>query len=283
MSSITASANAERTNRWLLIGALVLALVAGVLVFAALSNFSSDDEKSTTDTGGGDTKVIVATQNIDANTKITDDMIEVKELSAGSLIAGAVQADDESLVVGQVTTSPVLQGEQLTARRLSSIEGETDDSLAVVLATGERGFAIDVSSAAIVAGFVVPGDHVDILGVFDEGQSGGELTRVETILQDVTVLVVGQEPVNSTPALDADGVVIPEDQRDPGRVDDAGPAPQARTVVFKLTPEQAQIVAAADADGELILTLRPLGEEGPVNLNETNIDDFGFLPPLPRP
>jgi len=41
------------------------------------------------------------------------------------------------------------------------------------------------------------------------------------------------------------------------------------------------LLAAAQNRGELTLAMRALGDESPIELTETNMDEFGFLGPLP--
>ena len=49
-----------------------------------------------------------------------------------------------------------------------------------------------------VAGFVKPGDHVDILGTFELGHDGGQTSRkTRTVLQDVRVLASAQTMTNN--------------------------------------------------------------------------------------
>ena len=280
MSSLTTGMRSERTNRWLLIGAAALAVIAGALVFAALANFGEDD--GSTSSGGGSNPVLVARQTINQGTKLEESMFESVNVGDAELVPGAI-ADDSVFESEAVTNAAILKGEQLSVRRLAGASTGDDETLGVAIERGSRAYAISVSEQSIIGGFLVPGDRVDVIGVFKENRGQSELTRVETILQNVLVLGVAQEPVETTPVLDADGAPLPEDERPSGRVSDADPNPGARTVSLQLTLQQVQVIAAADSDGELSLALRPLGEDDVVPIDETNLDDFGFLPPLPRP
>jgi pilus assembly protein CpaB len=289
MSSITASANAERTNRWLLIGAVILAIATGVLVFAAVANFGSDDGEPAAAVADGDSPVLVAVQNIAPNTRITEDMVEVRSVAEASLVEGAV--GDKETAVGEVTRVEVLRGEQISASRLGSalVADEDATCLACKIPPGKRAIAVDVSESTSVAGLIVPGDRVDVLAIFTEdfdGTNQEEVTRVETLLQNVEVLAFAQVELENLPAADVEGTPIATDRSAGvlgGRPDDAEANPSAGTATLALSPAEVQAIVAAQARGELTLSLRPLGDEAQNELSETNLDDHGFLGPLPRP
>jgi pilus assembly protein CpaB len=287
MSSITASANAERTNRWLLIGAIVLAIATGVLVFAAVANIGGDDESASTSIAGDQT-VLVATQNIQPNTRITDAMFAARSVTADALVDGAIS--DESRVVGQVTRVEILRGEQISASRLTSAAVNRDATcLACKIPAGKRAMAVKVDEATSVAGLLVPGDRVDVLAIFEESfgpNNDDTITRVETLLQNIEVLAFAQDELVGIPSAGAEGTPVATDSANGVlgvRPDDAEPNPRAGTVTLALTPAEAQLITAAQDKGSLTLALRPLGEDAQVGLDETNLDEHGFLGPLPRP
>jgi pilus assembly protein CpaB len=86
-----------------------------------------------------------------------------------------------------------------------------------------------------VAGFLLPGNRVDIL--FTKRQSGRSVTQ--TILQDIKVLAVDQ-----TASTDKDRPVV------------------VRAVTMELTPAEAETLVKATSEGTLQLTLRnPLDSE----------------------
>ena len=291
MSSITASANAERTNRWLLIGAVVLAIATGVLVFAAVANFGSDDDKAASAVDEGDQPVVVAAQDIAPNTKITDNMVEVRSVAPESLVTGAL--GETSVVVGEVAQVQILRGEQVSANRLVGTTSTLEDDatcIACKIPAGKRAFSINVSESTSVAGLVVPGDRVDVYGIFTEEFGEQELTRVDLLLQNLEVLAFAQvelENINDPTASMTPGAEVTPIATDRsagvlgGRPNDPEPNPGAGTVTLALTPGEVALLAAAQNRGELTLAMRALGDESPIELTETNMDEFGFLGPLP--
>lgn len=280
MSSIAAS-NQERTNRWLLIGAAVLALIAGIIVAVALSNAGGGSD-STKKAAGGDAKVLVANQTIPANKKITAAMFELQTVSTAALVVSPVS--DVKVVEGQVARSDILKGEQLSYNRLGL--GDTiDPSLAPKIPDGKVGFPVSVDEAGSVAGLLVPGDRVDMIVVSKEKRGDQDVTRVETVLQNVEVLAFAQDAIASRPLLDAQGNPVPSGTSTSGdtRQEANKPNPGARTVTLALTPGQVQAVAAVQDRGRVLFSLRKLGDDSDHSIDRTFLGEFGFIPPTPIP
>ena len=116
-----------------------------------------------------------------------------------------------------------MKGEILLAGRFTE-EGE-GSMLATVIAENMRAVSVRVNDVVGVAGFLLPGNRVDVVTAYSEGQE----TRSETVIQNVKVLAVDQtastdknEPVvvravtlEVTPA-DAEKLVLAErTRRDP--------------------------------------------------------------------
>ncbi len=99
------------------------------------------------------------------------------------------------------------------------------------LGPNRRAISIQVDAVTSVAGFVTPGDRVDILLT----QGSGEDMNTTTLLHDVRVIGTDQ---------DAD------ESRDTARV--------ARTVTVDVSPEEGQRLALAQRVGRLSLSLRTL-------------------------
>lgn len=303
MSTIASGMNQERQNRWLLIGAAVLAVAAGLLVFLLLDNSGGGGSSSAIE--DGDVKVLVAAQTIDANTRITEEMLVERSVSDDGAVSGHV--GELSAVVGRVTTSPIVEGQQVSITQIGGTETEsiTTDGLAVVLDPGRVGFSMSANEVSNVAGFVQAGDYVNVVAVYaiddsmDSVPGGGGLnelayTRVETLLQNVEVLAVAQAPVDAVPAADLSSTGTEGDAAaniqgaaedtgsDRQRPDEVEPNPAATTVTVHLSLDEAQVLAGARAEGELFLELRALGDTGTQPVDVLCFDKFGRFPCPPR-
>jgi len=95
-----------------------------------------------------------------------------------------------------------------------------------------RAISIHIDDVSGVAGFILPGDHVDILLTRHLG-NGEQNLATDLILQDIQVLGIDQLADQS-----ADKPIV------------------ARTATVKVTPDQAQKLVLAQQAGTLSLTLR---------------------------
>ena len=287
MSSIAAGANSERTNRWLLIGAAVLAVLAGVLIFVALQNTGGGTDKPAK-VSGANTAVLVAKDTIPANTKITAGMFDTTSVPQSIAVVNPVS--DETAVIGKVTRGEILKGQQLSFDAIG-ITVAKSDGLAFSITQGMRGFAVPVGAAQIVAGLIIPDDRVDVVVTYSEnrgGTAGGDnaVTRVETVLQNVRVLALAQTTVENQPTLNAQGTPIAQDPTKTlgMRPEDTKPDPGAGTATLELTPDQVQLLTAAQAKGTLSLALRGVGDDKTTDMKPFYQNQFGPMPnPLPNP
>lgn len=116
--------------------------------------------------------------------------------------------------------------------------------LAAALGPGMRAVTISVSAQSGVAGFVFPGDRVDLM-LTQEVAGGGEgppLKAAETIIRNVRVLAA--------------------DQRTDKTVDEQGKTVVANTsnVTLEATPKIAEKIAVAQTIGQLSLALRSIAD-----------------------
>ncbi len=130
----------------------------------------------------------------------------------------------------------ILAGEPLFDAKLAA--QDAGRGLAALIPKGMRAYTIRASRVASnVAGFILPGNRVDVLlslkGRHNDGTGGGSTT---TLLQAVEIMAVDQQ-------LDA-----PADNK----VDPDG----MRSVTLLVTPEQASLLDLGQSVGQLTLSLR---------------------------
>ena len=268
MARPLAGTAAGSTNRRLLLLALVAGIVAAILIYTALSRGSES-------TGGASAAstvpAVVAKQDIPARTKITSAMVEVRQVPQDT--RSELAYTDLSQVVGQVSRYPIATSEEVLSTKVVSLESATatGDSLSYVIPEGRRGISIEVSEVVSSGGLVLPGDYVDVIGVFDVKFRDGEEETTEDkyfsriILQNIEVLAVAQTVVDTPPeagtttgtdgettTTDADGQRV--------RNTEADPEPKASTVTLSVTLQEAQLLFLAEENGVLRLTLRPYGD-----------------------
>ncbi|HRW59300.1 MAG TPA: Flp pilus assembly protein CpaB [Defluviicoccus sp.] len=162
-------------------------------------------------------------------------------VNEGYFVKGKVSEKDFD---GSVVRARLYAGEPITKERV--IHAGEQGFLAAVLEPGKRAISVPVDATRGVAGFVFPGDLVDVLLSLKssvtseaEGGGGGAATRFfsQTILSGVRVLGVDQ-------AVDSEG----------------GKPKVAKTATLEVTPKQAERIAVALELGELSLTLHSISK-----------------------
>jgi pilus assembly protein CpaB len=257
--------NPGRVNRRFIFLAIGLGLLGAILVYVA---FSREPDAKTT-VGDGDLPVVVAKHDIPARTKITPAMLEIRlmtEEERSALSFATIEAVD-----GQVTRFPIAANEQVLSTKIVSLSPTSPTvsrSLSFVIPNGKRGFAVTASALQQAGGLILPGDYVDVVVIYDvefRNRSGEPEVEdnflVQVVVQNVEVLAVALQVVDvvpeSTPVAGAHRVRNTEAPADPA----------AATVTLLLTPEQAQRIYMAEANGRLRMALRAFGdaEERPID------------------
>lgn len=265
----------ERSNRLILVLAVIAAAIAGILVFAALRSSGGSDNTAS----GSDVNVVVATRDLPADTQLKADMLDVKTVSSSLALEGSFT--DSTGVIDKHIKYPLLKGEQITETNLGETPAKNEQlSISLIVPEGMRAVAVNTSEVSLVGGNLLPGDRVDLIAIFEADETR-PYPLAFTVLQNVTVLAVAQEPKVPVPsgetptALDDTTGRVPEDvKRNPG----------AQTVTIAVTPAQAQLLALVNKKATIQMSLRPRGEADatPVPLNPANLLEYS--PPFtPRP
>ena len=131
------------------------------------------------------TPVVVAATDIPFGQKIEDIHIRISQWPVGSSPETALGNADE--VIGRVANQKILKGEPLLeARIVDKVAGST---LSSIIAPNKRAITLRVNDVVGVAGFLLPGNHVDVLGT--RMQNKRAVSR--TVLQNLKVLAVDQK------------------------------------------------------------------------------------------
>jgi pilus assembly protein CpaB len=254
MARTVAQAGPERSNRLIFIGAVALAVLAAVLIFVALNNSRSSKKTDL----GATSSVVTAAKDIKAGSKITGEMLELRDVPNGSVLAG-VYTETKGLV-GLTTKYPVQKGEQISDAKI----GQTakDKVFADLVPAGKRAVSIPITEITSVGGLIVAGDRVDITAIINKPTANG-VEQASTLLQNVQVLSVGQTAQQLTAQVDANGNPI-NDGSAGARPKDTGAQPAARSITVAVDPQEVGVLALAQEQGKIYLSLRPVGEDAAV-------------------
>ncbi len=185
-------------------------------------------------------QVVVAARPIELGRALTPDMLRLQAWPAEALPAGAfTQISELTSGAARVALRAIEPNEPILASRVSGAGGRA--TLSATIAAGHRAVAIRVNDVVGVAGFVLPGDFVDVLLTRQEGNGygGDQAMRTDLLISSVRVLAVDQTANES-----------------------GNDAQVARAVTIEVTPEDGQKVALAGQIGTLSLALRRADEIG---------------------
>lgn len=187
-------------------------------------------------------RVLVATRKLPVGTIITADALQFK-LWPEEMVQDAYfvegQADMNKLL-GTVSRFPITAGQPVTQGALV-MPGDRG-FLAAALGPGMRAVTIPVSAKTAVAGFVFPGDRIDLLLTQKIGGRGEEgFSASETVLRNLRVLATDQRTDSQT----VDGKTV---------------VTKTSLVTIEATPRIAEKIAVAQQLGSLSLALRPLAD-----------------------
>lgn len=228
----------------LLVGALVIAAVTAIMAKNMFAGAGAEQAVAAPVAPVGP-KVLVARKDLPVGTIIDAEALTYqpwpKELMENAYYMEGQPDSDVSKLLGTVVRNPVTAGQPVTR---GSIVGPQDRGfLAAALGPGMRAITVPVNVATSVAGFVFPGDRVDMM-LTQEVAGGGDgppLKVSETILRNVRVLATDQR-------IDSKG----EDGKT-----------QVKTfsnVTLEVTPRIAEKIAVAQSLGSLSLSLRSIAD-----------------------
>jgi pilus assembly protein CpaB len=194
----------------------------------------------------------VASQPLAFGAEINADTVTEIPWIAKALPEGAFQARDELLKDGRrVVLSPLGRGEPILRTKITG-PGQRA-LLSSLLDVGKRAVTVRVDDVRGVAGFILPGDFVDVVLIAEDAPPRRE-NYSDILLQHVRVLAVDQ--------------LASERQEQPT---------VAKAVTIEVTPEQAQKLLLAGNVGKLSLILRR-AEEGNDDLSRRITErDLGRL------
>jgi len=241
------------------IASLAIALLLGLIAVVIVRNYLTVRNGTGPSTASAAlTPVVVAALPIDRGAELKAPMLKVVGYPSGAVPAGAFKTVAEVAAANGATPRLALRAmaanEPLMADKVSGSGGKAN--LSVTLTPGMRAVSIRSDDVSGVAGFVLPGDRVDILLTRSVG-SGPTQTSITQVLAENS-LVAGIDQLSDTttekPAV-------------------------AKAVTIEVTPEQAQAISLAHAIGSISLSLRQVSDHDPVAHKLTTVAELGG----PRP
>jgi pilus assembly protein CpaB len=203
-----------------------------------------------------ETRYAAPSRQLQAGELLKPDNIELVAWPASHPIDGAYASTAE--IVGRVVLFPLGKGQPILDRDLSAVG--TGTGLAGRIPDGMRAIALRSDEVVGVAGFLVPGSHLDVLVTYHSSTSPEPVTA--TVLQDAVVIAAGHQ-------------IEPDPEGKPSAV---------TVVTLLLTPEESERAVLASTQGTIHFVLRNGGDtsrthSGPMLLSNLS----GQAAPLAEP
>jgi pilus assembly protein CpaB len=172
---------------------------------------------------------VVASQDMPTGFLITKDYVKLVPWPASAPVKGGFTSIDKVLNRGLIASVAV--NEPITEAKLAPLDAGA--GLPPTITEGMRALSVRVNDVIGVAGFVVPGTHVDVLVTLKRGDSD---TMTRAVVNDIQVLTAGT-------------------RYDQAKSRDGQPIPTS-VVTLLVTPADAEKITLAQSQGSIMLTLR---------------------------
>lgn len=202
--------------------AILFASFAALIANNWIKNKAAPDKVATS-------KVVMAATDIPFGVKLEAFHLETIDWPGTNIPADSF--DNIENVLGRITKNSFHAGEVINAKRITEHLGGS--MLSSLIRQDSRAISIRVDDVVGVSGFVLPGNHVDILATRITRSGGAPKAKTRTILENIKVLAVDQE---ASPDKEKPAVV--------------------KSVTLELKPDEAEKIAAAMQEGKIQLTLR---------------------------
>ncbi len=175
-------------------------------------------------------QVALATKDLEVGSVVKEEDVKVADWPGTAPIGATTQVKD---IIGRGVITAIFAKEPIIESRLAP-KG-AGGGMAAMIPPGMRAVAVRVNEVVGVAGFVVPGTHVDILiSGSSPGGNGNQGTLTQTLLQNIEVLSAGQDFKK-----DAEGKPV-----------------MVQVVNMLVTPTQAEQLSLAASQTSIQLVLR---------------------------
>ena len=235
--------------------ALVLVIALVMATLASYGLYLAVQELPIREVEVNSVPVVVATQDLPVGTMLTTDHVRIAQWPASNPIQGAFAEVDTVKERGLIAS--VVMNEPITQTKLASREAGA--GLPPSIPLGMRAISVKVNEVIGVAGFVVPGTRIDVVATVRRPGDPDSMSKV--VVSNVQVLTAGTRYDLETAR--------------------SGEPMPSTVVTLMVTPEEAERIALASIEGQLVLTLR-----NPLDTKPTMTDGIrtaALMGPMPQP
>jgi pilus assembly protein CpaB len=235
----------------ILVVAVVLGGIAAILARNWLANHAGAAQ-------AGVGTIVVAAAPLAFGAQLTADNTAVIPWSTAVLPEGTFATKEDLLKDGRrMTLALVSRNEPILRSKITAPNQPA--TLSSMLDPGKRAVTVRVDDVRGVAGFIQPGDRVDVVLIRTEAESRSNDSYSDVILQSAKVLAIDQ---------------ITGERTEQPTV--------AKAVTLEVSPEDAQKILLATNIGRLSLTLRQPSEANAATVRRVTEHDLGDGAPAPK-
>ena len=124
--------------------------------------------------------VVKVTKQIEKNTQITEDMLEIKQMPKQAVTKNTVT--DKKQIVGKVSNVQLLPEDNLVMQKFTEVGTETDKALYEMDNSEQLAISVTLANlASSVSGKIQPGDVVSVYGFINETKQLADYTDLQYI------------------------------------------------------------------------------------------------------
>lgn len=187
-------------------------------------------------------EVLVAARDIQTGERLAAGSIIWKSWTedtvAESMITKEEMPDAELALAEARATNTMYEGETILEKKI--VKPGEGGFMSAILPKGMRAISVAVSPRSTAGGFILPNDRVDVI-LTKKIPGQGQLVKSETVISNVRILAMGQ---TFKKIQEGEEIALKE----------------VETSTLELTPQQSEVLAKVETEGELSLALRSIAE-----------------------
>ena len=147
-------------------------ILAGVIAFVIVPKSNRNMAESV--------DVVKVTKQIEKNTQITEDMLEIKQMPKQAVTQSTIT--DKKQIVGKVSNVQLLPEDNLVMQKFTEVGTETDKALYEMDNSEQLAISVTLANlASSVSGKTQPGDVVSVYGFINETKQLADYTDLQYI------------------------------------------------------------------------------------------------------
>lgn len=227
-----------------LVGALMCAVIAGVLVKNMLGRRSQQTTEQAVPQKTESVDVLVATKDLQMGDRLAEVTVWrpwPKDAISELMISREKRPDAIKEMATARLRIPIFKDEPIISKKV--VLPGSGGFMSANLPKGMRAEAVAISSKSSAGGFILPNDRVDVILTYKgvDARTNNPVVKSETVVSNVRVLAINQ-------------VFKQANEGDPVSVE------KGETATLELTPLESEVLATVASSGELSLALRSLAE-----------------------